>query len=134
MEKELLQIVCFKLLKSQLEEIDNLVLRRLYFSRSEVLRLAIRSLLRRMTEDKLLTGRNKISYYGSYYSGYSSSLNRESMNGTKNSISSKLPMNLLHVIDQIVAKEYFESRSQFIREAVNNYLDGNKGLHEAFDA
>jgi Arc/MetJ-type ribon-helix-helix transcriptional regulator len=138
LNRENLQIVCFKLLKSQLEEIDDLVLRRLYFSRSEVLRVAIRGLLKKLAEEELLVNINRKGanslYFTPYYSSFSTSVHLANGSGYKNSISSKMPLNLLEVIDSIVAREYFESRSHLIREAVGTFLDSHKLMHDAFDA
>ena len=52
----------------------------------------------------------------------------------KDSISSKIPPHLLELIDTIIARETFASRSHFIREAVNNFLTTHKSMHDAFDA
>ncbi|MFW9992815.1 MAG: ribbon-helix-helix domain-containing protein [Candidatus Odinarchaeota archaeon] len=135
MDREHLQIVCFKLLKTQLEALDDLVLRRLYFSRSEILRIAIRGLLKKLTEEKILANTSRTGrYITPYCSSFSSSANLGSGTSCKDSISSKMPLNLLEVIDSIVAQEYFESRSHLIREAVSNFLDCHKSMHDAFDA
>jgi len=114
---EKLQIICFKMDSPQLNQIDDLIKDQLYFSRSEVLRVAIRHLLMRISNDPA------ISY---------ASLNWSSMSESgkaKDSVSSKLPPILLKCVDEVVNQGIFQSRSQFIRESIKIFLEDREALH-----
>ncbi len=115
---EKLQIICFKMDSPQLHAIDGLIKDQLYFSRSEVLRVAIRHLLMKISNDP---------------SASMSSLTWNSIdsdNGkAKDSVSSKLPPILLKCVDEVVNQGVFQSRSQFIRESIKIFLEDREALH-----
>ena len=115
---EKLQIICFKMDSPQLHQIDGLIKDQLYFSRSEVLRVAIRHLLMKISNDPSVS-MSSLSW---------NSINTE--NGkAKDSVSSKLPPILLKCVDEVVNQGVFQSRSQFIRESIKIFLEDREALH-----
>ena len=115
---EKLQIICFKMDSPSLNQIDGLIKDQLYFSRSEVLRVAIRHLLMKISNDPSVS-MSSLSW---------NSLNSE--NGrAKDSVSSKLPPILLKCVDEVVNQGVFQSRSQFIRESIKIFLEDREALH-----
>lgn len=116
-----LQIICFKLNHEQLKEIDTLIFRKLYFSRSEVLRYAIRHLLSKIAQD--------LSYQGSTHVIWEEK-DDDTGDKTKESVSSKFPPKLLECVDKIVAQGYYQSRSHFIRESLELFLSERKPIHD----
>jgi Arc/MetJ-type ribon-helix-helix transcriptional regulator len=115
---EKLQIICFKMDSPQLHQIDGLIKDQLYFSRSEVLRVAIRHLLMKISSDPAVSMAS-LSWNSMY-----------SENGkTKDSVSSKLPPILLKCVDEVVNQGIFQSRSQFIRESIKIFLEDREALH-----
>lgn len=115
---EKLQIICFKMDSPQLHAIDGLIKDQLYFSRSEVLRVAIRHLLMKISNDPSVS-MSSLSW---------NSINSE--NGkAKDSVSSKLPPILLKCVDEVVNQGVFQSRSQFIRESIKIFLEDREALH-----
>ncbi|MHA2366504.1 MAG: ribbon-helix-helix domain-containing protein [Candidatus Hodarchaeales archaeon] len=115
---EKLQIICFKINNDQLISIDDLIRDQLYFSRSEIFRMAIRYLLMKLSSDP--------AYHISRVPW-----NREVSNGSvKDSISSKLPPILLKCVDEVVTQEIFTSRSHFIRESLRIFLEDRSILHD----
>jgi Arc/MetJ-type ribon-helix-helix transcriptional regulator len=117
-----LQIICFKLHKEQIKSIDDLIFKKLYFSRSEILRFAIRHLLAKIAQD---------SAYEPGFTSWSQELRSEEVNLAKESVSSKFPPKLLECVDQVVSKGRFQSRSQFIRESLDAFLFDREKLHES---
>ena len=117
---EKLQIICFKMDAPSLVRIDDLIKDQLYFSRSEILRVAIRLLLM------------KLSSNDSTFSISSLNWNPISSDYTpvnKDSVSSKLPPILLKCVDEAVNHGLFQSRSHFIRESIKLFLDEREALH-----
>lgn len=117
-----LQIICFKLHREQIKSIDDLIFKKLYFSRSEILRFAIRHLLAKIAQD--------LSYEPGF-SSWSQELKPVKEDLIKESVSSKFPPRLLECVDQIVSQGRFQSRSQFIRESLDVFLFDREKLHES---
>lgn len=115
---EKLQIICFKMDSPQLHQIDGLIKDQLYFSRSEVLRVAIRHLLMKISNEPSMS-MSSLSW---------NSLNADS-GKAKDSVSSKLPPILLKCVDEVVNQGVFQSRSQFIRESIKAFLEDREALH-----
>ena len=115
---EKLQIICFKIDSPQLVLIDDLIRDQLYFSRSEVFRMAIRHLLMKLSSDP------------AYHLAKISWENNGSVNSTKESISSKLPPILLKCVDEVVSQKIFTSRSHLIREALYLFLNDRQIIHQ----
>ena len=115
---EKLQIICFKMDSPSLNQIDGLIKDQLYFSRSEVLRVAIRHLLMKISNDPSVS-MSSLSW---------NSLDSES-GRAKDSVSSKLPPILLKCVDEVVNQGVFQSRSQFIRESIKIFLEDREALH-----
>ncbi len=99
-----LQIICFKLQKDQMQLMDKLKQVNLYFSRSEIIRVACREWLKKSSDLQINT------------------------NFGNESISAKLPQQLLYCIDQLPIK----SRSDFIRKAINNFILERENFHTYF--
>ncbi|OLS16517.1 MAG: putative nickel-responsive regulator [Candidatus Heimdallarchaeota archaeon LC_3] len=120
-----LQIICFKLNREQIKSIDDLIYKKLYFSRSEILRFAIRHLLAKIAQD--------ITYEPGFtsWSDDIKALGNERPITTKESVSSKFPPKLLECVDQVVSEGRFQSRSQFIRESLDIFLFDREKLHES---
>lgn len=116
---EKLQIICFKMDSPQLHAIDGLIKDQLYFSRSEVLRVAIRHLLMKISSDPSIS-MSSLSW--------NSSIDSET-GKAKDSVSSKLPPILLKCVDEVVNQGVFQSRSQFIRESIKIFLEDREALH-----
>lgn len=116
---EKLQIICFKMDSPQLNQIDGLIKDQLYFSRSEVLRVAIRHLLMKISNEPSMT-MSSLSW--------NDSIDSES-GKAKDSVSSKLPPILLKCVDEVVNQGVFQSRSQFIRESIKAFLEDREALH-----
>ena len=116
---EKLQIICFKMDSPQLNQIDGLIKDQLYFSRSEVLRVAIRHLLMKISNEPSMS-MSSLSW--------NDSLDSES-GKAKDSVSSKLPPILLKCVDEVVNQGVFQSRSQFIRESIKTFLEDREALH-----
>lgn len=117
---EKLQIICFKMDSPSLIKIDDLIKDQLYFSRSEVLRVAIRLLLMKLSNQEESTFSLSSLNWRSINPEYSSN---------KDSVSSKLPHILLKCVDEVVNQGLFQSRSQFIRESIKLFLDEREALH-----
>ena len=115
---EKLQIICFKMDSPQLHQIDGLIKDQLYFSRSEVLRVAIRHLLMKISSDP------SVSMSSLTWNSLDSENGR-----AKDSVSSKLPPILLKCVDEVVSQGVFQSRSQFIRESIKIFLEDREALH-----
>lgn len=115
---EKLQIICFKMDSPQLNQIDGLIKDQLYFSRSEVLRVAIRHLLMKISNDP------SVSMSSLSWNSLDSDGSR-----AKDSVSSKLPPILLKCVDEVVNQGVFQSRSQFIRESIKIFLEDREALH-----
>ena len=115
---EKLQIICFKMDSPSLNQIDGLIKDQIYFSRSEVLRVAIRHLLMKISNDPSVS-MSSLSW---------NSLDSES-GRAKDSVSSKLPPILLKCVDEVVNQGVFQSRSQFIRESIKIFLEDREALH-----
>lgn len=103
----------------QLNQIDGLIKDQLYFSRSEVLRVAIRHLLMKISNDPSVS-MSSLSW--------NSSLDSDGTRA-KDSVSSKLPPILLKCVDEVVNQGVFQSRSQFIRESIKIFLEDREALH-----
>ena len=116
---EKLQIICFKMDSPQLASIDSLIKDQLYFSRSEVLRVAIRHLLMKISNDPSVS-MSSLSW---------NSMESTDTSGAKDSVSSKLPPILLKCVDEVVNQGVFQSRSQFIRESIKIFLEDREALH-----
>ena len=116
---EKLQIICFKMDSPQLHQIDGLIKDQLYFSRSEVLRVAIRHLLMKISNDPSVS-MSSLSW---------NSLDASENGKAKDSVSSKLPPILLKCVDEVVSQGVFQSRSQFIRESIKIFLEDREALH-----
>ena len=108
------QIIGFKLTVDQIEKIDDLLLKNLYFSRSEILRSAIHSYLSKDSSSiiPLLPDLAEVSGSG------------------KDIITAKIPKVILRFMDSLVTKHQYKSRSQFIRDAVDNFLHEREFLHQ----
>lgn len=120
---EKLQIICFKIHSPQLAMIDDLISDQLYFSRSEVFRMAIRYLLMKLSSDP--------AYHFSKIPWDEKKPQPGAAPVHKNSISSKLPPILLKCVDEVVSQGIFASRSHLIRESLNLFLDERKIVHQA---
>lgn len=116
---EKLQIICFKIDGFQLVSVDDLIRDQLYFSRSEVFRMAIRHLLMKLSLDPAYH-LSKIPWAA-----------EPAQKSSKNSISSKLPPVLLKCVDEVVSHGIFTSRSHFIRESLSLFLNDRKIIHQA---
>ena len=114
-----LQIICFKLEKDQLKAIDDLVLKKLYFSRSEVLRFAIRHYLAKLAQEK------------NFQPGFSNWSYKEYDENSKESVSTKFPPKILEFMDQVVQQIGYPSRSHFLRDSIDLYLQDRYNLHNS---
>lgn len=117
-----LRVICFKLDAPQLEQMDELIREQLYFSRSEILRSAIRHMVQKVSADP------SYRHLGLLWSRHEESFALQS-EVTNQSVSSKLPPILLKCVDEVVSKGIFESRSHLIRESVRCFLHDRQNLH-----
>ena len=119
---EKLQIICFKMDEPSLLRIDDLIKDQLYFSRSEILRVAIRLLLMKLSSTDSSFSLVSLNWN-------SSSMSPEFIPVNKDSVSSKLPPILLKCVDEVVNQGMFQSRSHFIRESIKLFLEDREALH-----
>ena len=125
---------CFKLYANQLPIMDDLIIRKIYYSRSEIIRMAIKHYLLREWDysSEYPPYRTRIEFQQLGWRGKTS--NRDdfyvNMMKVKDSIGAKLPLQLLSEIDEFVKNDdRYISRSEVVRDCVDVFLHDYKWLH-----
>lgn len=121
-DQDILQNLSFKLTEKQMRKIDDLIKKGLYVSKSEFLRQASWGLLSLLIKNQMLVQVNK-----EHFSPLNDSMLK---NNPEDSISgflttARFPVAHVTIIDGIVEKSNYTSRSHFIRDAVDKYLKEN---------
>jgi Arc/MetJ-type ribon-helix-helix transcriptional regulator len=114
-----LKIICMKMPINLIQQMDSLVTNDLYFSRSEVIRSAVRHLLAK-GDDAWEAALDAIPFRGQ---------DPTFEEIEKVSISAKLPLKLFTCVDMAVTKGLFASRSQLIRQSLQVYLIERERIH-----
>ena len=113
----MLESICFKIGKSQIDRVDDLIRDNIFFSRAEVFRAAIRHFLK----TNLIERNGHVNWMN-----WQDSIDKV----VKNSVSTKLPHGILKIMDEIVLERKYDSRSAFIREAIDSYLNFNQRIFD----
>lgn len=122
----MLDIICYKLDPEHLTKMDVLIFdKKIYFSRSEIIRIAARHLLRKLKEQS----------YGFPLPPMplpdSTELEEGFPKKNKESVSSKFPVRQLKQIDELVKHhDFFPTRSYFLRESLNELFHDYAELYE----
>lgn len=113
----MLESICFKIGKGQIDRVDDLIRENIFFSRAEVFRAAIRHFLK----SNLVDHNDHVNWMN-----WQDNIG----NVVKNSVSTKLPHGILRIMDEVVLEKKYESRSAFIREAIDSYLNFNQRIFD----
>ena len=113
MASKTLDVICFTVEKLSIQKIDELIEQKLYFSRSEILRNAVRLLLIKLTINQSSMILSIINFNNNF---------RDEEYPKKKQTCARLPHLLVNSIDRAINYSVFANRSHFIRESIKLFL------------